>query len=209
MLCDAYFDLRNSSYVVIQGFVITHGYKEGIHSNDSAHHITLRGNVIDYIANRPASTTLGLSGMYTNANCHDFVIDRNVFHDIGRTTANWLDHGLYLHGANFTITNNVFHNIPHGWSIQMADGLSNVVIANNTFAFPNGGGQAGQIMMWNSQSAVIITEQYFLPAHELCNSNLHELLSSPAPSLITWFMEHPVYFPGPKRLHAWLKSDWR
>jgi len=156
MQCDSYFNLLNSSYVNIQGFVITRGYKEGIHSNDAAHHIILRGNRIEYIANRSTSSTLGMDGIYTNANCHDFVIDGNVFHDIGRTDQNWLDHGLYLHGSNFTIMNNIFYNIPNGWSIQAADGLSNVLIANNTFVFPNGGGHDGQIMLWNSLSNLYI-----------------------------------------------------
>jgi len=127
MLCDAYINLGNASYIVIQDLVITRGYKEAIHSNDSAHHITLRGNRLEYIANRSTSTTLGLDGLYANPNCHDFIIDGNVFHDIGRTNVNWLDHGLYLHGSNYTIINNVFYNIPHGWSIQTADGLSNVL----------------------------------------------------------------------------------
>ena len=160
-LCDAYINLYNASYIVIQDLVVTRGYKEAIHSNDSAHHITLRGNRFEYIANRSTSTTLGLDGLYANPNCHDFIIDGNVFHDIGRTNVNWLDHGLYLHGANYTIINNIFYNIPHGWSIQTADGLSNVLIANNTFAFPNGGGQDGQIMLWNTQSNLTIRDNIF------------------------------------------------
>ena len=164
LLCDAYINLYNASYIVIRDFVITRGYKEGIHSNDSAHHITLQDNRFEYIANRPSASPLGLSGMYTNQNCHDFVIDGNVFHDIGRTDANWLDHALYLHGSNFTITNNLFYNIPHGWSIQAADGLNNVLIANNTFAFPQGGGQDGQIMLWNSQSNLTIENNIFYNA---------------------------------------------
>src|SRR5690348_3212070 len=133
--CDSNFDLSNASYIMIQDFVITRAYKEAIHSNGAAQHITLRGNSLQYIANRSTQTTLGLDGMYTNAACHDFIIDGNVFHDIGRTDVNWLDHGLYLHGSNFTVTNNIFYNIAHGWSIQAADGMSNLQIVNNTFAF--------------------------------------------------------------------------
>jgi len=161
MLCDAYFDLRNASYILIQDFVITGGYREGIHSNDAAHHIILRGNRIEFIANRSTSTRMGLDGMYTNPNCHDFLIDGNVFHDIGRTNPSQLDHGLYLRGSNFTVTNNVFYNIGRGWSIQMADGLSNVVIANNTFVFPNETNRGGQIMLWNTQSNIVIQNNIF------------------------------------------------
>jgi len=161
MLCDAYIDLRNASCIEIQGFVITGGYKEGIHSNDAAHNIILRGNRIEYIANRATSTSFGLDGMYTNPNCYAFLIDGNVFHDIGRTNPIQLDHGLYLQGADFTITNNVFYNITGGWSIQMADGLSNVLIANNTFAFSDDSTRGGQIMMWNTQSNVVVENNIF------------------------------------------------
>jgi hypothetical protein len=160
LICDSYINLLNASYVVIQGFVITRGYKEGIHSNDAAHHITLRGNRFEYIANRITATRLGLDGMYTNVNCHDFLIDGNTFHDIGRTNDSQLDHGLYLHGANFTITNNIFYNIQHGWAIQAADGLTNVLIANNTFAFP-GPNKSSHIMLWRRQSGITIRNNIF------------------------------------------------
>jgi hypothetical protein len=84
-----------------------------------------------------------------------------VFHDIGRTDPSQLDHGLYLRGTDFTVTNNVFYNITRGWSIQMADGLANILIANNTFAFPDDGARGGQIMMWNTQSNVVIQNNVF------------------------------------------------
>jgi hypothetical protein len=160
MRCDSYFDLARASYVEIRDFVITRGYREGIHSNDSAHHITLRGNRIEFIANRETSTVYGLDGMYTNPNCHDFLIDGNVFHDIGRTNVNWLDHGLYLRGWNFTVTNNVFYHLTRGWAITLADGLVNVLIGNNIFAFPNPI-KDGHIMMWNRQSGLTIENNIF------------------------------------------------
>jgi hypothetical protein len=161
MLCDAYINLANASYIVIQGFVITRGYKEGIHSNNAAHDIRLLGYRIENIARRYSATSYGLDGMYTNPNCHDFTIEGNVFHDIGRTNASQLDHGLYLRGSNFTITNNIFYNIAHGWSIQAADGLSNILIANNTFAFPNETRQGGHILLWNTQINVVIQNNIF------------------------------------------------
>ena len=164
MRCDSYINLLNAAYISIRGFVITNGYKEGIHSNDAAHHITIQGNRFEYIANRATPTTMGLSGMYTNPNCHDFIIDGNVFHDIGRTNAGQLDHGLYLHGSNLTVTNNIFYNIHHGWSIQTADGLSNALIAHNVFAFRNAEGKTGQIMLWNRQANLTIRNNIFFGA---------------------------------------------
>ena len=160
MICDSYFDLSNASYIAIQDFTITNSYREGIHSNGAAHDIIIRGNQIEYIGNRPTSTTYGLDGLYTGPNCHDFTIDGNVFHDIGRTNVNWLDHGLYLRGSNFTIVNNIFYNLVRGWAIQLADGLTNVMIADNTFAFPNPN-RDGQIMLWNTQSGVTIRNNIF------------------------------------------------
>jgi hypothetical protein len=158
--CDSYFNLSNASYIVIQDFVITRGFSEGIHSNETAHHISLQGNRIEYIANRPSSTANGLVGIYTNQSCHDFFIQGNVFHDIGRTNIDWLDHALYLHGSNFTITNNIFYNLTRGWAIQMADGLTNVTVMNNTFAFANPN-RNGHIIMWNTQSGVTIQNNIF------------------------------------------------
>ncbi len=166
MLCDAYINLANASYVVIRDFVLTRGYKEGIHSNDAAHHIALYGNRIEYIANRYSSSPWGLSGLYTNPRCHDFVISGNVFHDIGRTNASQLDHALYLRGSNFTVVNNIFYRTTRGWAIQLADGLSNTVIANNTFGFPNTADRDGQIMLWNTQSNLVIRNNiFYFPAN--------------------------------------------
>ena len=159
--CDAYIDLRNAAYVSIQDFVITRGNKEGIHSNDAAHDIVLRGNRFEYIANRESTTLYGLDGVYISPKCHHFVIDRNVFHDIGRTNPGQLDHGLYIQGQNISVTNNTFYNIVRGWSIQLADGAQDLVIAGNTFLFPNESARGGQIMLWNRQSNVAIHDNVF------------------------------------------------
>lgn len=164
MRCDAYIDLFNSAYIVIEGFVITRGFKEAIHTNDAAHHITIRGNRIEYIANRPSSTVLGLSGMYTNPACHDFIVEGNVFHDIGRSNPSQLDHALYLRGSNMTVTNNVFYNIHHGWSIQTAEGLNWGLIVNNVFAFENAPHKSGQIMLWGRQANLTIRNNIFYEA---------------------------------------------
>jgi hypothetical protein len=178
MRCDSYINLYNAAYFLIQGFVITRGYKEAIHSNDAAHHITLRGNRIEYIANRPSSTSLGLSGMYTNPACHDFLIDGNVFHDIGRTNQVQLDHGLYLHGSNMTITNNIFYNIRHGWSIQAADGLRHALIAHNVFAFKNAQEKPGQIMLWNRQADIAIQNNIFYGGEQYAIARYRALITS-------------------------------
>ena len=162
--CDSYIDLLNSSYIVIEGFVITRGFKEGIHSNDAAHHITIRGNRIEFIANRRSSTEFGLSGMYTNQACHDFLVDGNIFRDIGRTNPSQLDHALYLHGTGITVVNNVFYNIRRGWSIQTAEGLNGLRIANNVFAFENTPDKPGQIMLWGRLANLVVRDNIFYKA---------------------------------------------
>lgn len=178
MRCDAYIDLFNAAYIVIQGFVITRGFKEGIHSNDAAHHITIRGNRIEYIANRLSTTGFGLSGMYTNPACHDFIVESNVFHDIGRSNPSQLDHALYIHGSGITVANNVFYNIRHGWSIQTAEGLDGALIAHNTFAFENTPGKTGQIMLWGRQANVTIRNNIFYQAERFAIVRYQASISS-------------------------------
>jgi hypothetical protein len=194
MQCDSYINLYNASYIVIQDFVITRGYKEAIHSNDAAHHIALRGNRIEYIANRPTSTRLGLDGLYLNPNCHDFVIDGNIFHDIGRMNLVQLDHGLYLHGSNITVTNNIFYNIRHGWSIQAAEGLIHALIANNVFAFKNADGKTGQIMLWNRLSNLTIRNNIFYGGEQ------HAITRYQA-SIDTCTVDHNIVY-GPSQVMA-------
>jgi len=92
---------------------------------------------------------------------HDFIIDGNVFHDIGRTKcelagSRLVPSRIQLHGYQ-----HIFYNIPHGWSIRPRRTEAIVLIANNTFAFPNGGGQDGQIILWNTQSNLTIRDNIF------------------------------------------------
>jgi hypothetical protein len=157
----AYFNLYSSSYIVIQGFVIQRGCDEGIHSNDSAHDVTIRWNEVRYIANRAIyDTDHGRDGIYINGSQYNFTFDGNSFHDIGRTNTSNFDHAIYILGSNHTVINNVFYNLRSGWAIQMADGLSNVLVANNTFVGAKQG-EGGQIMMWNTQSNIRIQNNIF------------------------------------------------
>jgi hypothetical protein len=60
-----------------------------------------------------------------------------------------------------TIINNIFYNMNRGFSIQIADGASNWLVANNTFAFGNANGEAGQIMFWNTNSNITVRNNIF------------------------------------------------
>ncbi|HUO29937.1 MAG TPA: choice-of-anchor Q domain-containing protein [Bryobacteraceae bacterium] len=158
----AYFNLANASFIVIQGFVIENACNSGIQSNDDAHDITIRWNIIRYIGNHWYTESLGLDGIFLNNNEYNFTFDGNMFYDIGRTgglSYNNLDHGIYSHSQNTTIINNIFYNISKGWAIQQADGADNWLIANNTFAFPSAG--SGQIMLWDNATNLTIQNNIF------------------------------------------------
>jgi Protein of unknown function (DUF1565) len=160
----AYFNLGNVSYIVIQGFVIQHACNDGITSLGTAHDVTIRWNEICYIANHTVTDQYGRDGIYMNGSQYNFVFDGNSFHDIGRTNGTPLlhyDHGIYSQGQNLTITNNIFYNMNRGWSIQLANGASNWIISNNTFAFGNANGEPGQIEFWENNSQITVQNNIF------------------------------------------------
>src|SRR5438132_3274354 len=134
----AYFDVGYTSYVVIQGFVIQHGCFNGIRANGNAHDITIKWNEIRNIGSNwdSGGGILSSAGIYLNSSEYNFTFDGNIFHDIGSGTIANQEHAIYTSASNVTIVNNVFYNQVHGWDIQTAGG-TNVVIVNNTFAFPN------------------------------------------------------------------------
>ena len=160
----SYFNLRNAAYIVIQGFVIQHACDSGIQSNDNAHDITIRWNEIRYIANRTVTDQIGRDGIYLNNHEYNFTFDGNIFHDIGRTDGQanlHFDHGIYARAQNLTIINNVFYNMNRGFSIQLAEGASRWLIANNTFAFGNANGEEGQVIFWGTNSDIAIQNNVF------------------------------------------------
>lgn len=142
-----YFDLKNASYIVIQGFVIQRGCFTGIRSNDHAHDVTIKWNEIRNIGNRANLIgTLYASGIYLNHAEFNFTFDGNVFHDIGGATPKY-EHAIYSSASNVTFVNNVFYQNLHGWGIHTAGGV-NLLIANNTFVFQNPN-VPGQVMLWD------------------------------------------------------------
>lgn len=149
--CDgawAYFDLHNSSWIVIDGFVIRHGCFNGIRSNGSSHDVLIKGNDIGNIGNwnNPAGP-LSPSGIFLNHSEYRFVFDGNVFHDIGGGSNVNQQHAIYTEASLVRIVNNVFFGIRHGWAIQTAGG-DGLLIANNTFAFANPH-RDGDIVLWD------------------------------------------------------------
>ncbi len=161
----SYFDLSNTAYVVVQGFVLENSCVNGFHINGSAHDITLRWNTVENIGNwnNPAAT-LSPSGMYLADTEYNITVDGNIFTNIGGGSNVNQQHAIYTAASDVTIVNNIFYNNVHGWDIQTAGG-TNITIANNTFAFPNPS-RDGQIILWdggnvNSLSNVVIQNNVF------------------------------------------------
>jgi len=174
MTCSAYFDLYNASFIVIQGFNIWNGYDEGIHSDGTAHDITIKWNDIGYVANgRVITDQIGRDGIFLNSSEYNFTFDGNAIHDIGRASGaaiNHLDHGIYSGAHNLTIINNIFYNNSKGWSIQLCGATesecnattTNVLIANNTFALNNKvTGEPGDIIFWGQFSGITVENNIF------------------------------------------------
>lgn len=164
-VCQAYINLPTAaaSYWVIQGLDIRNTTRFGIVAYPAgASNLRILGNLIHHIGNVVDNTTQGIAGVFTDANAN-VVVDGNVIHDVGRTSVltGTHDHGIYTHGLNMVITNNVFYNALNGWHIQTASGFSGT-IANNTFFGPNTyPGKVGQIVVWDPEGAVAIRNNIF------------------------------------------------
>jgi hypothetical protein len=114
------------------------------------------------IGNWVDTTTVGETGLGFDQNATNWYINGNIFHDIGRIGGQSymdFDHGIYGKGSNATIINNIFYNVNKCWPIQVANGATNWMIANNTFAFSSTG--SGQIMLWNSINGISIINNIF------------------------------------------------
>src|SRR5262249_23178993 len=149
--CHSFVNFSNgSAYWVLRDFDITRGYWAGAWGNSNTHHITLRGNHFHHIGNRYETAPNGIEGWYSDTASQYIPFDGNMFNDIGRVGDGRvnIDHGIYSHGTNVTVVNNIFYNLTRGWGIQLANGASNWLIANNTFAFPNPG-RDGHIVLWD------------------------------------------------------------
>lgn len=164
LVCHSYISLgASSAYWVIRGFDIRNGRWGGIFSNSGGGRgMLIQGNVIRNIGNRADSSSIGITGVYTDGEASNFKVDGNVFHDVGRTShlTGRHDHSIYAKG-HLIITNNVFHSLRNGWHIQTAAGFSGT-IANNTFFGPDPvPGTVGQVMLWSNNSSLTIRNNVF------------------------------------------------
>jgi hypothetical protein len=161
MGCDKYIYLKGSAaYWSFEDMIITGGAYGGIGTDEGASHIRIKTCYFTHIGNWNNPTQIGEDGIGFGHNSTDWWLEANAFEEIGRNGGNVLDHGIYAAGSNVAVVNNLFFNVNHGWSIQLADGASNWMIANNTFVFPNPV-KNGHIMMWNTNSNITIRNNIF------------------------------------------------
>ncbi len=149
-----------AAYWSFQDLVLTGGAFGGLGTDEGASNINVTGCFFQNIGNWNDPTQIGEEGLGFDESASNWTVQGNVFTHIGRVGGMQLDHGIYAKGSNITVINNVFYNLTAGWSIQLADGASNWLIANNTFAFPNPA-KNGQIMMWNSNTNITIRNNIF------------------------------------------------
>jgi hypothetical protein len=153
---------RGAQYWSFEDLVLTGGAFGGIASNDGASNIQVKGCRFENIGNWNDSTPIGEAGVGFDVSASNWRVEGNIFHDIGRTGGVLkpnLDHGIYATGSNAVIVNNIFYNLNKGWSIQIANGANNWLIANNTFAFASTG--PGQIVLWRSITNVTVANNIF------------------------------------------------
>jgi len=142
--------------------VFTRGAFGGIGTDTGASNIQVTGCRFEYIGNWNDSTQVGETGVGFDVTASNWQIEGNIFHDIGRTGGLAVlnhDHGIYAAGTNVLIINNIFYNLNKGWSIQMADGAANWLVANNTFAFASAG--PGQVMLWKASTNIAFQNNIF------------------------------------------------
>jgi hypothetical protein len=149
----------NLAYITLTGFHLR-DCAGGIAGLGNAHDIVVKQNIIERIG---LTGNCGTNGGYGFAGigweeAWNIVVDGNIIHDVGQPHSSYgcsftNDHGIYGHGHDITIVNNVFYNNNSGWDIQLAGGPSGQrwLIANNTFGARNDPRAPGNIVIWEAQ----------------------------------------------------------
>jgi hypothetical protein len=162
---------QDVGYIRIEGLQIQGTREGGISASEGTHDVYYYRNLIHHVGRICTDTSGGQVGFRDRPDSARMTYDSNVLHTIGRlhpsdgcsySTTNYRnhDHGLYLWGRDIAIVNNVFYDFPSGWAIQSAEGASNWMIANNTFAFANPN-REGQIVLWERNTNFTIANNIF------------------------------------------------
>jgi hypothetical protein len=141
--------------VVIQDFEMFGFSSTAINANTSpgSSGLTVRGNLIYNIGRLCTDTDFGKTGMFTRNGTTNLLIERNIFHTIGRfdpgeNGCSYVsgqldyenkDHAIYIDGGStIVVQNNIFYNNGNGWSVQLSPAaITGIKVINNTFADAN------------------------------------------------------------------------
>jgi hypothetical protein len=116
------------SYFRLQGFVLENATgisSTNVYFDGSANHVELSGNEIRYSQDQ---------GVFAEATTSDVHIVGNRIHDNGwgHVSGQHQSHGLYVEGRNHLIANNVVHDHPYGFGIQLYPQNSGTIVTANT-----------------------------------------------------------------------------
>jgi hypothetical protein len=138
-----------AAYVRFAGFVIegargtssTNVYFEG-----SPHHVELRRNEIRF------SQDQGVFAEDTTRNLH--LVGNRVHHNgRGHVSGQHQSHGLYIEGRDHLIANNVIHDHPYGFGIQLYPANTGTIVVHNTIV----GSALGAIVVGGDEGVGNIT----------------------------------------------------
>ena len=136
------------------------------------HDIEITNNHFHDIGRTCTDTTFGITGVFVQQS--HVRIEANEIDHVGRlgpgengcapATTYWMDHdhGLYIDGANhtdtdFVIVDNVFHDMTHGWAIQLYPGdLADVHVLFDSFVGPNPNENGAIIVAANLTNAELV-----------------------------------------------------
>lgn len=166
----------NVNYIRIENFQITRSRDTGLQVGGGRHHYYIYGNEFHHCGNiekccgsgagggKPCG---GRSGAYQGKGTSNFTYDSNVFHHIGRIPVDGCggnynhDHGIYCHGDNTLIINNLFYENKAGWGVALAEGHSGNIVSNNTFVGPNPGRDGLLLVDYDQKDAIIQNNIFF------------------------------------------------
>jgi parallel beta-helix repeat protein len=128
------FEIMNSSYVTINGFVIQNCYGGGIHMEEGAasNHVVVENNTINH-CDGPAGGNVG--GIYIGG-CTNCTITNNSINDI-KVGGVYYMNAAGIHGysqANCTLSNNLITNAYTGIFHKRSSGQTGLLITNNSIS---------------------------------------------------------------------------
>jgi hypothetical protein len=145
----------DGSWFRLRGFVIENAAGDSstnVWFEANAHHVELSGNEIR------RSQDQGVYAESTTSNL--WILGNHVHHNGGdRLPDQHQSHGLYIEGWNHLIANNLVHDHPHGFGIQIYPIAGATIVVHNTVV---GSGQSGIIVGgWGGVSDITIRDNVF------------------------------------------------